>query len=410
MKQSAVDEKPPEMTEEKTMADEPIHDDFLVDVPDIPMPEEGVAESEVVNDEFESAFRYCFVGAGQGGSRIAESFYKLGYRRVCCINTNSQDLTGIDIPESSKLVMDVGSGGAGKDPKKGAEALKKYYEDVYDLMRRCFGTEFDRIFVCIGAGGGTGSGAAGTLIEIAHDIAKSLKVEDETTNTAVGAIVSLPKVAESAKVNFNACGVLNELFGKVGIDGGRMGGRSLSPLIIVDNDRINKLYPNVPVAQFWGVANKNISSLFHLFNTIAIRDSDFTSFDKADLKQILDSGVVTFGACPMRKHESSVDISQAIRENLRRNVLVGGFDLHSAKTAGCVFIGHTDVLNTIPQDYLEHGFEMLSRIMGASSVVHRGIYRGNKPGLVVYTILGELTRPEERLAEMAKVGGATVQK
>jgi hypothetical protein len=78
MKQSAVDEKPPEMTEEKTMADEPIHDDFLVDVPDIPMPEEGVAESEVVNDEFESAFRYCFVGAGQGGSRIAESFYKLG--------------------------------------------------------------------------------------------------------------------------------------------------------------------------------------------------------------------------------------------------------------------------------------------------------------------------------------------
>jgi len=397
-------------SEESAMSDDIVNDDFLVDVPDIPMPEEGVAEGEVVKDEFEGAFDYAFVGAGQAGSRIVESFWKLGYRRVCCVNTNSQDLAGIDIPESNKLVMDIGSGGAGKDPAKGAKAIQSYYEDVYDLMRRSFGRKFDRVFVSVGAGGGTGSGCAKALVDIAHDIARSFKVEEEGGKPAVGAIAALPKTTEGAKVNFNAHGVLDDLFSMVGSDAGKLAGRSLSPLIVIDNDRINRLYPNLPVAKFWDVANRNVSSLFHLFNTIAIRDSDFTTFDRADLKDILESGTVTFGACPMKKWGAADDISYAIRDNLRRNVLVGGFDLKQAKAAGCVFIAHGDVLEKVPQAYLEHGFEMLSRIMGAGSVVHRGIYRGGKPGLVVYTILGELGRPDERMEEIARVGGATLRK
>ena len=51
---------------------------------------------------------------------------------------------------------------------------------------------------------------------------------------------------------------------------------------------------------------------------------------------------------------------------------------------------------------------MLTRIMGDGSTVHRGIYRGRKDGLIVYTILGELGRPEIRLAEIARMGGIKV--
>jgi hypothetical protein len=229
---------------------------------------------------------------------------------------------------------------------------------------------------------------------------------------AVGAIAALPKGTEGAKVNFNAYDVLDMLFAKVGKDKGKMGGRTLSPLIIIDNDRINRLYPNLPVAQFWDVANKSISNLFHLFNTIAVQDSDFTTFDKADLKDLLESGTLTFGACPIKKWGAADDISYAIRDNLKKNVLVGGFDLGQAKAAGCVFIAHADVLAKIPQAHLEHGFEMLSRIMGVGggTVVHRGIYRGSKPGLVVYTILGELGRPDERMDEIARIGGVEMKK
>ena len=393
--------------EESPMSEE--KDKMIVDLPDIPMPEGG-EDSSIVKDECEGAFRFAFIGAGQGGSRIAESFWKLGYRRVCCVNTTSQDLAAIAIPDSNKLVMDIGTGGAGKEPSKGAQAVKVHYEDVYDLMRRSFGREFDRIFVCIGAGGGTGSGACGSLIEIAHDMAQALKVETADGSPAVGAIVSLPKVSEGVKVNLNAYEVLESLFQKVGADRGKLAGRTLSPLILVDNDRINKIYPNVPVTNFWTVANQSISMLFHLFNSIAIKDSDFTTFDKADLKDLFDSGVISFGACPIAKWEQQTDISYAIRDNLRKNVLVGNFNLNQARSAGCIFIGSPDVLSKIPQENLEHGFEMLTRIMRENSVVHRGIYKGNKPGLVVYSILGELGKPTERMEEIAKAGGATVKR
>jgi cell division GTPase FtsZ len=393
-----------EKLEKKVKKVESTVEEMLVDVPDIPMPTGG-SDSESVHDECKGAFRLAFIGTGQGGSRIAEAFWRLGYRRVCCVNTNKQDLASIGIPESNKLIMDIGTGGAGKDPVKGEAAAKQYYEDVYDLMRRSFGREFDRIIVCVGGGGGTGGGSARTLVGIAHDICQSFKVETEGGRPTVGAIVSLPKVTEGGKVNENAYYLLESLFGLVGKDRGKMGGRTLSPLIIMDNDRINRIYPNLPVSEFWDVANRSVSALFHLFNSIALQDSEFTTFDRADFEDILDSGVVSFGACPIKKWESLTDISFSIRDNLKNNVLVGGFDLSQAMTAGCVFVGSPDVLNSIPQEHLEHGFEMLSRIMRQGGTVHRGIYKGAKPGLVVYSALGELGRPESRMGEMAKAGG-----
>src|SRR5210317_1787617 len=103
-----------------------------------------------------------------------------------------------------------------------------------------------------------------------------MKIEAEGKPPAVGCIASMPKVTEGGKVNANAHVVLNDLFNLVGDDKGRLSGRALSPLVVIDNDKIDKIYPNLPVSKFWDVANKNISSLFHLFNSIACKDSDFT--------------------------------------------------------------------------------------------------------------------------------------
>lgn len=396
----------------KPKEDNMIDDDFLVDVPDIPMPEENAGLSvEVIRDEFYeseenpgTAFKFAFVGCGQGGSRIAESFYKLGYRRVCAINTTNQDLKGINIPESNKLVIGNNEGGAGKNPANGKRLAESSYDDIFDLLKRSFGTDFDRIFVCVGAGGGTGSGSASVVIDVAHDIARDCKKETKDSEPIVGAIVSMPKLQEGGKVNHNAYYVLDNLFEMVGTDAGKLAGRTLSPLVIVDNDRINKIYPNLSVSNFWEMANKNISSLFHLFNSIAIKDSEYTTFDKADFKDLLQSGVVSFGACPVKDWTQESGISLAIRNNLKNNVLVGGLDLSKAKSAGCIFIASADVLEEIPQDNLEYGFEGLSRTMQAGSVIHRGIYKGSRQGLIVYTLMGELGRPESRMQEIASKG------
>jgi cell division GTPase FtsZ len=405
----SLEKEVPEMSKEKkeVRGEEKMEikpDGFIVDVPDMPMPEISSVDNEIIEDECKGAFKFAFVGTGQGGSRIAEAFWKLGYRRVCCVNTTGQDLAAINIPDANKLIMDIGSGGAGKDPVKGAVAAKQYYEDIYDLMRRCFGKKFDRIIICVGTGGGTGGGSIGTLIDISHDIARSFKVEEESGQPKVGVIAALPKVSEGAKVNENAYQILTNLFTRSGNGKGKTDGRTISPLILIDNDRVEKIYPHLSVAQFWDVANKSVSSLLHLFNSIAIQDSDYTTFDRADLEDVLSSGVVSFGACPIKKWDAMTDISHAIRDNLQNNVLVGGFDTGAAKAAACVFIGHTEVLAKVPQGHLEHGFEMLTRMMRHGGVLHRGIYKGSKPGLVVYSILGELGKPEARMAEIARIG------
>lgn len=375
--------------------------DNLVSLPDIPIPETSEVDAEIIEDKMPVAFKFGFIGAGQAGSRIAYSLYKLGYRRVCCVNTNVQDLAGIGIPEENKLVMDIGEGGAGKDPAKGKKAAEKYRDDIYDLMRRSFGKDFDRIFVCVGAGGGSGSGTAATTINIAREMCDVMKIEN-----TVGAIVSLPKINEGKTVNANAHKVVQELFALVGEDRGKLAQRSLSPLIMVDNERISNMYPGLAVSKFWNTANSSITGLFHLFNSIACQDSDLTTFDKADFKDILDSGVMTYGACPVANYSTMTEISKVMRENLARNVLVGGFDISKASVGACIFIGSPDIFDSIPQSHLEHGFDTMVRIMSGGTL-HRGIYKGSNKGLVVYTALSELGYPQERMDEVAKIGGLT---
>ena len=65
-------------------------------------------------DECDVAFKFAFVGAGQGGSRIAHAFHRLGYRKLSAINTAQQDLNTIDLEHK----LCIGTGGAGKDPSK----------------------------------------------------------------------------------------------------------------------------------------------------------------------------------------------------------------------------------------------------------------------------------------------------
>ena len=72
--------------------------------------------------------------------------------------------------------------------------------------------------------------------------------------------------------------------------------------------------------------------------------------------------------------------------------------------AAAVVIGSPTVLAKVPQENLEHGFEQLSRVLGEGSTVHRGIYQGDKEGLVVYTAIGGLDAPDERLQEIARTG------
>ena len=370
-------------------SDRPAPQPVVVHVPDIPLPTAAV-EAGGVRDEFEGAFRLAIIGAGQGGSRIAETFWHLGYRRVCIFNTAAQDMAAIRIPEERKLL--IGDSGAAKDVSVAKKLAESRYEDILDFMRRSFRGGYDRILVCVGAGGGTGAGTASTLVRVAQDLNESLDVVGDK----VGVLIALPTKAEGRRVNANAYATVNQLLDSAPV---------ISPFILLDNQRIKEIYPGLSVERFWQTANQSVCSLFHLFNTIAVADSPYTSFDRADLEMVLASGIIAFGATPVERWADATDVSYAIRDNLKRNILAGGMDLSQGSVAGCIVIGSPDVLKQIPQEHLEHGFEQLSRILGPGSTVHRGIYQGDREGLVVYTMIGGLGAPAERLQEMAKLGG-----
>ena len=84
-----------------------------------PPPEE--AKKSVFKTLPLSPFKFGFIGAGQGGSRIAETFHDLGYRRIGVINTAQQDLNTINL----KNKLCIGEGGAGKTLKLHLNAMKR---------------------------------------------------------------------------------------------------------------------------------------------------------------------------------------------------------------------------------------------------------------------------------------------
>ena len=373
------------------IASEPV-EDLGIDLPDIPLPDDDPVEDGVTDTFNDAAFNFAVVGVGQGGSRLAESFWNLGYRRVGVINTAQQDLSLIKMPEADKLL--IGDGGAGKNPDAADEVFRTRYEDILDFLKKTFGTGYERVLVCAGAGGGTGAGGVARVLEICHDLNQSLGKETKDTDAKVGCILALPTRGEGVKVQENSKKTVSKVVDlqKAGV---------VSPLIILDNEKIKQLYPKLSVNQFWSTANNSICSVFHLFNKISAKESAYTTFDKADLDTIFSSGIIMFGATPI-KDTSETGISYAVRDNLRKNILAG-VDAATGNVAACVIIGDKESLDNIPQSSLEHGFEQLSRMMGSNSTVHRGIYAGAKKGLAVYTAIGGLQAPDNLFDYFFKV-------
>jgi len=346
-------------------------------------------------DSFDSAIRLAFVGAGQGGGRIAQAFWDMGYKRVCAVNTTDQDLETLTI--ENKLVMGgEARGGAGKDPNEGATAAKQSYEDVMDLMLRSWGEKVEQIYVCVGAGGGSGTGSWPVLVDAVREYCKATNIEKPLAQH-IGVIMTLPKRSEGARVQANALGALQQAL-KL------LDQKQISSLVLVDNARIHELFPGLPVKKFWSVTNQNFAAVLHTLNLLAAQKSEYHTFDKADFRSIVRNGLMIFGMTRVDKWKSKEDISQAVRQNLKGTLLAEGFDLSKAKMAGAVVVAHDAVLSEIPMENIDYAFHSLGRTLGNEGVtLHSGIYEGNSPGIRVFTIISGLEPPGERLAELEQL-------
>ena len=370
-----------------------IYGEADISMPDLMMPEasEDVEQLEnemkVIEDRFKGSFDFCFIGAGQGGCRVAQAFHRLGYGRVAAVNTAEQDLNTLNV--ENKLC--IGDGGAGKEPDLAKKAIEERKEDVLDFMRYSFGQKFDRIFVCAGAGGGSGSGMVVPLVNIAKEVQELHK----TTDKQVGVILTLPKKSEGKKVSINAYNVVKQVYSLVRQN-------IVSPLIILDNEKVALMYTNVAVSKFFDVANSSLTGLFHLFNLTSAKDSSYSSFDKNDYRGILNSGMMLFGASPVKNFKDPVEISRVVRSNLKGNLLCGSVDVTTGNTAGVIVVGGPEILDSLPQSFIDEALDQINRMLQAGSVVHGGVYSGDKPNLNIFSAVGGLAEPSKRMEELLK--------
>ena len=108
------------------------------------------------------------IGIGGGGSNAVNRMIRAELMGVefIAVNSDAQALLQSDAPNKIRIGDKITRGlGAGGDPSIGQRAAEEDSEKIADALR-----DSDMVFITAGMGGGTGSGAAPVVAEIARDM------------------------------------------------------------------------------------------------------------------------------------------------------------------------------------------------------------------------------------------------
>ena len=344
---------------------------------------------KAITDTFKNppAFKMGIVGVGQCGNNIAQAFYRIGYRRVLLVNTAQTDLDSIE-DQITKLPID--KQGAGKDPTVGKARVEAKATEIRNGILREFGDDFDKIIVCLGLGGGTGSGGGPAVIKIAQDI---IKARGGNPAKDVIVIVTLPDPnMDGPRQCFNALAAYGQI-AQLGV-----------PLTIIDNAQVGSII-RAKLAEGWTPINTWIARTFHMFNAYANMPSDHGAFDGNDFNDVISRGRLLFSAFRVTNLKDRYAIGDTMAANLERS-LFAKCDRASATAAGCLLVINPRIGNDLSMEDLAPALQELNNIMQPNSTLHRGIYipdwsfndQDKHPDLFCYVILGGLDHPRVTLA------------
>lgn len=131
---------------------------------------ENVRNGDASMDESTSPVKIAIIGVGGGGSNAVDNMIELGVRvdQFMAINTDRQALRVSKAKRRVQIGSNITKGyGAGANPEKGRLAAEECRETLNSLIK-----DVDLVFITAGMGGGTGTGAAPIIAEIAHNQGK----------------------------------------------------------------------------------------------------------------------------------------------------------------------------------------------------------------------------------------------
>lgn len=213
---------------------------------------------EIKPTEVESTASIKVVGVGGAGGSAVERMKEVGLTGVefVAINTDAQALhhSGADTK------VHIGKGlGAGGDPEKGREAAEEGREAIDKALDGA-----DMVFITLGAGGGTGSGAGPIVAEEARK-------KDILT---VG-VATKPFTFEGAKRKANAEIAIDKL------------ARQVDALITIPNDRLlQTIDPRTPLLETFKIADDVLRQGVQGISEL-ITEHSLINLDFADVKAIM---------------------------------------------------------------------------------------------------------------------------
>src|SRR3989344_4197492 len=209
---------------------------------------------------------------------------------ILACNTDKQHLDMINADRKFLTGKNVTKGlGCGGFPEKGADAAKESLQEIKECLKGS-----DMVFVCAGMGGGTGTGGAPVIAQVA-----------KSTGAIVIGTVTMPFRIERARVDKAEFG-LQQL-------------RQVSDtVIVIDNNRLVKIAGNLPIGQAFAVANELVATMIKgIVETIAI--PSLVNLDYADVKAIMTNGGVA--AIGVGASDTTNKVEEAVKGALQNPLL-----------------------------------------------------------------------------------------
>jgi len=211
------------------------------------------------------------IGVGGGGGNAINYMFENGIEGVDFVvcNTDSQALEASPVPTKIQLGTELTEGlGAGSNPEMG----KKAAEESIDKVKELLDANTKMLFITAGMGGGTGTGAAPIIAEVAK----------ETDILTVG-VVTIPFSTEGGNRHEYAMQGLKELR------------KHVDTLLVINNDKLIEIHGDLTFTQAFAKANEVLNTATKGIAEV-ISQHLLVNIDLNDARRVLeDSGTAVMG-------------------------------------------------------------------------------------------------------------------
>jgi len=211
------------------------------------------------------------VGVGGGGGNAVNHMFRKGIAGVDFLvcNTDSQALVNSPVPVKVQLGVSLTEGrGAGNKPKRGEQAAIENLAEIRTVLET--GTKM--VFITAGMGGGTGTGAAPVIAQLAREM-----------DILTIAVVTLPSIKEG-RLRYDQA-----------IEGIKKLQRFVDSLLVISNENLHKVYGDLPAREAFAQADNIVATAVKGCAEIITLHGNI-NIDFADVNTVLrESGVFIMG-------------------------------------------------------------------------------------------------------------------